>query len=832
MTDSRTADGEAGPRLSRRRFLVGATALGAAIALRGGVFVAPSGEVSLDPWVREEGGDPVPGPGAADGRHWLGPELWGNRLQDWRVADGRIECLRGAAGHELRTVGVLTRELVGGSEPGHLRARTGVIDGAGDGGFSGFLIGVGGGELDHEAAALAGRSSGGGGGTLCTYETDGQVRFREHTDEENPIVYESLPPDETLDGDAATPPHEGGVRLSLDLLPEEGDRVSLVLKAFDAATGDLVSGAVRTGVPEREALGGVSLVSSPFPGRDGARWWFDGFEASGGRIEIHPDRTFGPVAGVLYSLDGSASDGGEGTLKLSAHVAPVGDDAPGRVDLRYRPTEGGEWRSERSTIGDGHVALFRVDDWDATRAWDYRVGYRDADGETYEYDGRIPADPGEAGETTVGLVSCTIAGGRPLDETRPLSAYANPSLPGRYTPGNVYVPYPTLTRNLRTHDPDLLAFVGDQFYEWNPTRVESRGDPGLDYLYKWYLWLWSFRDLTRETPTIVLVDDHDVYQSNLWGEEGKRAPERRRSEAAVARGEEAHYDINKGGYVGSADFVNRAQRIQTGHNPDPYDPTPVDRDISVSYGAFTYGGTAFAFLEDRKFKIGPDVDLRSFSETLDPALLGDRQERFLAEWADERDAEAPAICLSQTILAAAQTTSDGRPRVDFDTNGFPKAGRDRAIRLLREAGALVLSGDQHLATLVRHGVDGRADGVVQFTGPAGGALFPRWFEPADPLPNRRTANTGDFADAFGNDVRVLAVANHGIGFRRFRREYRGPYIYHRELRSEGYGVVRVDHDDGAFAIECWPWDADPTDPDAQFDGWPYRLAFDEAGGAE
>jgi hypothetical protein len=36
-------------------------------------------------------------------------------------------------------------------------------------------------------------------------------------------------------------------------------------------------------------------------------------------------------------------------------------------------------------------------------------------------------------------------------------------------------------------------------------------------LYRRYLWVWAFRDLTREVPTVVLVDDHDVYHPNLWG---------------------------------------------------------------------------------------------------------------------------------------------------------------------------------------------------------------------------------------------------------------------------------------------------------------------------
>ncbi|NIR43692.1 MAG: hypothetical protein GWM93_16525, partial [Gemmatimonadetes bacterium] len=40
--------------------------------------------------------------------------------------------------------------------------------------------------------------------------------------------------------------------------------------------------------------------------------------------------------------------------------------------------------------------------------------------------------------------------------------------------------------------------------------------PFLDYLYKWYLWCWAFRELTAEIPTVTIPDDHDVYQGNLW----------------------------------------------------------------------------------------------------------------------------------------------------------------------------------------------------------------------------------------------------------------------------------------------------------------------------
>lgn len=270
--------------------------------------------------------------------------------------------------------------------------------------------------------------------------------------------------------------------------------------------------------------------------------------------------------------------------------------------------------------------------------------------------------------------------------------------------------------------------------------------------------MWAFRDMTRDTPAVLLVDDHDVYHPNVWGEAGQQCP------AGVPT------PWNYGGYMGTANFVNLVQRTQCSHNPDPYDPTPVERDISVYYGAFRYGGVDFAVLEDRKFKTAPlhgeDLNVH------EPALLGRRQEAFLADWAEAGN--GPKICLTQTCFASVQTSPQGRPLIDFDSNGYPKLERDRALELLREAGALVLAGDQHLASVVRHGLDDYDDGVVQFSGPAGGSFWQRWFEPAEPLPHGTgTPHTGDFKDAFGNKLRILAVANPKITFHEFRRHVEG-----------------------------------------------------------
>lgn len=42
-------------------------------------------------------------------RRWVGPQYWANRLQDWRVNDGRLECVN--ARLPMRTVHLLTRRI-------------------------------------------------------------------------------------------------------------------------------------------------------------------------------------------------------------------------------------------------------------------------------------------------------------------------------------------------------------------------------------------------------------------------------------------------------------------------------------------------------------------------------------------------------------------------------------------------------------------------------------------------------------------------------------------------------------------------------------------------
>ena len=177
-------------------------------------------------------------------RTWLGPAFWANRLQDWRLHQGRVECVAATGPMRTRTVAVLTRELVAGDLPARIGVRTGTLA-AGEG-FSGFLVGAGGGRLDHRAAALVQGASGEGGGILCTYEADGSVGFREHTDEARQFAYAPLPG--TVHAGQPRPRAlEEDVELVLELIPRGRGRFRLRLTGHRRRRGDAGRGPPRRG---------------------------------------------------------------------------------------------------------------------------------------------------------------------------------------------------------------------------------------------------------------------------------------------------------------------------------------------------------------------------------------------------------------------------------------------------------------------------------------------------------------------------------------------------------------------------------------------------------
>ena len=738
-------------------------------------------------------------------RHWVGPDIWANRVQDWQVEDGRLVCNATSRRLPMRTAHCITREIAPGSASFHVSVRLGLVAENNNSGWSGIIFGVGQGDLDHRRAAMVHHNPGRGGGILAAYKLTGGVEFFDNNSQ-NRTAYRAS----SLEADGNAAQHhrtaDEDVRLDLRGKPAGEGLFDLTLSATDLVTGRLIDERTLRGVPESDILGGFGLFAHPRSRGEAAQFWFDDFRAGGTKIAVHPERAFGPVASTLYSL-------ADKTLKLTAQFVLLGEGEPLEATLQARPNgTDNRWRDLASAqiVIPGWTALFRSEDWDDSRAWDFRVLYSDAEGRTHTYTGLIRKPPIDRDELVMAAYTGMMIMGLPADNGWGNGGFAQPA--SRWVKENLWFPHEEIVRNTMALGADILFFTGDQIYDAGNPTARDLSAPILDYMNRWYYWCWAFSDLTRQMPSILQVDDHDVYQANIWGWGGKP---------------NTTGDETLGGYVSGPAFVNMVQRVQCGHDPDPYDPTPVEQGINVYFTSFEYGGVGFAVIEDRKFKTPPGYDGEA------PVLLGERQQRFLAEWAEDWTNQQLKVCVSQTNFGAIHTWAGGGLNPDRDSNAAPVEGRRRALESLRAAGAVVVAGDTHLATLVRAGIDTPTDGVYMFTVPSVANKFRRWFEPARPGENQPVGApdyVGDFTDKFGNPMRVLAVANPRVSqaevvawnVERGRRDANG--VIGREFVRDGFGIVRLNKRERTVRFECWPWNADITEGDAaQFEGWPVTI---------
>ena len=66
---------------------------------------------------------------------------------------------------------------------------------------------------------------------------------------------------------------------------------------------------------------------------------------------------------------------------------------------------------------------------------------------------------------------------------------------------------------------------------------------------------------------------------------------------------------------------------------------------------------------------------------------------------------------------------------DFDTNGWPQTGRNIALETIRKSYSCMIAGDQHLGSVIHHGIKDWGDAGYSFATPAIASLWMRWWEP-------------------------------------------------------------------------------------------------------
>lgn len=732
---------------------------------------------------------------------WAGPGYWANRLQDWEVHNGRVQCIRG--NRDRLTLHRPGTSIRGNGADFDLSVRTGLNTGSHSAGSrAGYLLGAGP-NLDWRGALLVqdglGRDFGlflgitGGGNLVVEDYSTGSVTG--------------------LASATATGGFGLNTRLDLDATYNAGPGTyTLTLAAFDSSNTSI--GSVSYEVPSDRVLGAFGLLTHH--GASSATHWFDAFSGSGSALNPEPDRHLA-IIGAMHTLS-------KGKLKLTAQLPPL--------SLVSNPTvaldtwNGVSWTTMATTPVDNidnlssYTASFAIPGWNDTVDTDYRLRVN-IDGYDYEWTGTIRRDPVDKEELALAMTTCQ----RINDGNAQNNGFD-------WSPVMMWHPHPQSYAHITKHQPDVLLAHGDQLYEPQPTNKDtsSRTNRQLDFLYKWYLWVLQARELSRDIPTVVIPDDHDIYQGNLWGEGGI-----------------ATNDESTGGYIEPAEWVRMVERCHASNlpDPDPYNPVQpaptVAQGIGVYFTGMTYGRLGFAILEDRKFKTGPNG---SGSIPLDQQfLLGDRQKDFLREWNEDWAGQDLKLVVSQSPFGTLNThASSGYSfrLTDRDAHGWPTHRRNEAWKLLRASRMFQLAGDQHLGTLAHHGADTPRDAGISFTAPAMANFFPRIFDPVNNTDGTTpivSPYKGDyFFDGNGtlpdgvtpnltaNDPHHFAILGSANSAEYYQQTTGvNPPNYHD--RGPGYGITRVNRTTREITFECWPIYADPEYPQTggQYADWPQTV---------
>jgi alkaline phosphatase D len=632
-------------------------------------------------------------------------------------------------------------------------------------------------------------------------------------------------------GSTALPMPLRGLVLELKGEPSGADSYSVTLLVQDESGAILAS--VKTPVHPSWLPGLVALTTSsqaapaldlakprpqkvePIPQtREGeARFAFNKLAVGGGKFAMHPERAFGPILWTTYTFDN------DGTLCLLVQAAPFARTEKLSATLALPGRE-----PQKATLDPAsRTARFRLLRLDTGKDYPYEVSL--------------------AGESYKGTIR-HAAGGRPLKIA---------SLSCNDATG---FPHQDLVANVAAQQPDFIAFLGDQIYEniggYGLVYDQRPNDRAIvSYLRKYAMHGWTWREILKDTPSITLPDDHDVFHGNLWGAAGKQAD--------VSKGYGGPSQ-DSGGYKMSVDFVNAVQRTQTGNLPDPADPAACRGGIEVYFTRHAWGPLDFLILADRQFKSAPAAALAGaqikngwpMNPAWDPKteanapgldLLGVRQESFLSRWA-----KAPAkgskfrIVLSQSPFCAPQTLPgdvsddssvpdmkvyaageyppDDEPKADFDTNAWPQTPRMKALQLFKDARAVHLTGDQHLGSTGQYGLEGWNDGPWWISSPAIANIWPRRWMPASEGKNRRSGDPkwlGEYEDAFGSHITMHAVANPQDVAREPARLFD---------RAVGYTLTTWNPANGQVRLENWPYWASPAKPapdNAPYPGWPVTI---------
>ncbi|MDZ7619451.1 MAG: hypothetical protein U1E05_20825, partial [Patescibacteria group bacterium] len=190
-------------------------------------------------------------------RVWIGPAYWANPMEDWRVEDGRLECLSNGGN---RNVHVLTHQLADRAGSFDMSVQVGLLEQRPNGSV-GFRVGIADQIVDYRGNCFWGT------GVNAVLTANGHLIV---ADRRKKLAGAIDLKDVTLRLAAAS----------------DGDLYRLTLTA--TGPDGAMLGELSTQVEPAALVGNIALVHNHTPANNAARFWFRNWTIRGDKVQANP----------------------------------------------------------------------------------------------------------------------------------------------------------------------------------------------------------------------------------------------------------------------------------------------------------------------------------------------------------------------------------------------------------------------------------------------------------------------------------------------------------------------------------------------------------------
>lgn len=704
-------------------------------------------------------------------RVWIGEKYWSIPLEDWRVANGRVECIGNVPNSRINLLTTILAERKGDFT---VTADLGTVEEKlkdNPSGSAGFSIGIKD-EIDQDVKAACYY----GKGLLAGISLKGTLFIGNQT---KPL-----------------PKNFNFTKVSVSVKGENSGNSTLLRISCKDKNGKTAELAYET----TENITGLVALVNNFEERGGANFWYQNFSVSGSKTAEKPGNSFGPILWAMHTLS-------KGNLNLMAQMPPLGVKDSQTLELQVK--KGKTWQriATQKIEQPSYTVNFNLNNWDTLQDIPYLLVYNN-NGQRFTYEGTIRKEPVNR-PLRFGGLTCQEWGGYPYS---PLVKNLK-----KHDPDLVFF------------SGDQL-YEGNGGY---PIKRAPVGDSILSYLGKWYMFGWAFGDIMRDRPAICTPDDHDVFHGNLWGEGGKLIPVEKWEKIRDAHGGYVQspemVNVVAQTQCGNLPAPYQAQPLNSGIKTWYTDLVYGKVSFAIiSDRMFKSGPEMVRAGVGRLDHLTKPVNKE---ELEDPNLemLGKNQMQFLQNWVQDWEGANMKVLLSQTLFCNVGTHHGPEKMFlygDMDSGGWPRQKRDEALRLVRKAATFHINGDQHLPFLVQYSIDNERDGGWTYCTPAISTGYIRWGQPDlmkvpfSQRPAHGLENTGLYPDGFGNRNFIYAVGNPIDNYQHKNRYLRA------QNKSSGFGIITFDTTARTIKMEAYRFlaDKDKPTPEDQFPGWPYTIS--------